>query len=83
MTVTKAKVIDVHKYVGKKIKELRGSTSHIDFEKRYGVHALTVQHAEDGAPLCLYTVQYLADKTGKDVAYFFPNGEIPKDYPEH
>lgn len=75
--------INIHEFVGEQIKKLRGNMSHTDFGNRYGVKAQTILGAEEGKPLCIYTVKYLAEKVGKDIAFFFPNGEVPSDYPEH
>jgi DNA-binding transcriptional regulator YiaG len=79
-TTTKSQTI--HQYVGKKIKELRGTMLPSDFAAKNGTHQAVLSQWEAGAPASRKGLEFLANRNGISVGYFFPNGEVPADYPE-
>ncbi len=74
---------DIHKYVGQQIRELRGTMSPSSFAGKCGITPALLPRLEAGQPTCLARLHTLADRNGVEVEYFFPDAEIPDDYPDH
>jgi hypothetical protein len=79
----KARMDAVHVHVGQKVRELRGKMPVGDFAAKNGLNPGALTKLEDGEPTCLGRLQYIADKNGKSVNWFFRNGRKPQSYPEH
>lgn len=80
---SKANEEAVHKFVGSKLKELRGSMPPGDFAALCGTHQAEISKVEAGEPTCRHKLEFIARKNDKDVGYFFPDGKVPDNYPEH
>lgn len=80
---TKPKAVKIHEFVGQKISELRGKMPQEDFARRNGLHPVSLREWEDGQPCCTCMLTHIARRNDLEVGYFFPNGEVPADYPEH
>ena len=76
---------NVHHYVGQQIKKLREERgmSPLSFSGICGVNPVWLTQREAGAATCLFRIQQIAKGAGVEVEYFFPNAEIPDDYPDH
>lgn len=75
--------LNVHRFVGEKMRELRGAMRPSDFASKNGIHQAWLAKCEAGEPTCKTRLSSLAEKNGIQVGYFFPDGKIPDDYPEH
>lgn len=82
-SAAKAAEINIHEYVGQKLKELRGSMPISDFARKNGLNQALLAKIEDGEATCLARLELLAIKNDLNMGYFFPRGRIPPDYPEH
>ena len=79
----KANEETVHKFIGSKIKELRNTMLLGDFAALCGTHQAEISKWEAGEPANLQKLKSIAKRTNKDVSYFFPDGKVPGNYPEH
>ncbi len=76
-------VVNIHEYVGKQIRELRGTRHPSDFAKMCGLNPALLPKLEGGTPTCLARLQIIAEKNDVEVEYFFPDATIPDDYLDH
>lgn len=73
----------IHKFVGNKVRELKGSMPIDDFAAKSNMRRSVLVDMMEGEPSCLARLESLATRHGKEVGWFFPDGTIPKEYPEH
>jgi len=77
--------INVHHYVGEQIRKRREEMglSQSSFAGMCGISPALLPKLEEGAQTCLFRLQTIAKKAGVEVEYFFPDAEIPDNYPDH
>ena len=71
----------IHRFVGSRLKELRGPMSPSDFAARCGTHQKEISDWEAGKPACGQKLEFVARRNNIDVSYFFPDGKVPENYP--
>ncbi|MDB5225360.1 MAG: hypothetical protein JWL87_312 [Candidatus Adlerbacteria bacterium] len=73
----------VHTHVGKMLKKLRGTSLLSDFARKCCSKESLLLAIENGEATCLGNLKFIAVKNNQQVEFFFPDGIIPEDYPEH
>lgn len=81
--VAKKPTIDVHQFVGERVKELQGGMPMSDFAAKSQMRHTVLAGLMKGEPSCLARLESLASRHNKEVSWFFPDGTIPADYPDH
>ncbi len=82
-SAAKATTVNVHQHVSEKVKELQGGMPLMDFAAKSNMRHSVLEDLMEGKPSCLARLESLASRHEKDVGWFFPNGTIPADYPDH
>lgn len=73
----------VRRFVGSKIRELRGGMLAGDFAKKSGVHPGPILDWEAGNPPSLSILEAMARRHDVEPGFFFPDGKVDPNYPEH
>lgn len=82
-TKTERNIDPLHRFVGSKIRELRGHMPTDDFAKKSGVHPGPILDWEAGNPPSLSILEAMARRHSVEPGFFFPDGRVDPEYPEH